>query len=100
MNRRLCALALLAFALPAAAADAPGWTPTEMLRVKRFGGVYPSPDGKRVAFTVREAVLEDLRSEFVTQIHLADADGGNPVQLTRGANNSEHPQWSPDGKSL
>src|SRR6516164_81997 len=77
-----------------------GWTPAAILQVKRVGGVYPSPDGKRVAYTVREAVMEDLRSEVVTQIHLADWDGGNAVQLTRDKQSSDSPQWSPDGKSI
>jgi Tol biopolymer transport system component len=71
-----------------------------MMKVKRIGGVYPSPDGKRVAYTVREAVMDQSRSEYITQIHLADADGGNPVQLTRGSGSSDHPQWSPDGKFI
>src|SRR5438067_11571488 len=99
--KRLCAFVVLfVVSLPAIAADAPGWTPNDMIQVKRFGGVYPSPDGKRVAYSIREAVMEDLRSEYVSQIHLVDADGGNPVQLTPGTNSSEHPQWSPDGKSI
>src|SRR5262249_5830116 len=54
----------------------------------------------RVAYTVREAVMDDLRSEVVTQIHLADFDGGNALQLTRDKQSSESPQWSPDGKSI
>jgi prolyl oligopeptidase len=77
-----------------------GWTPAAILQVKRIGGVYPSPDGKRVAYTVREAVMDDTRSEYVSQIHLVDADGGNHVQLTRGTHSSDNPQWSPDGKSI
>src|SRR5205814_2044493 len=99
---RLRALLLTLF-LPAfaIAAEPPRqWTPLQMMQVKRLGGSYPSPDGKRVAFTVREAVMDELRSEFVTQIHLVDADGGNPLQLTRGQHSSDNPQWSPDGKSI
>ena len=84
----------------AAAAPAPRWTPSSMMQVRRIAGVYPSPDGKRVAYTVREAVMEDNRSEYVTQIFLADADGGNPVQFTRSSSSSDHPQWSPDGKQI
>src|SRR5438874_9616432 len=100
MNRLYAVLAIALFALPAAAADAPGWTPNDMLRVKRFGSVVPSPDGRRVAYLVQEAVTDELRSEFVLQIYLVDSDGGNPVQLTRGTSSSDHPQWSPDGKNI
>jgi prolyl oligopeptidase len=97
---RYCALVLFLPIIAPAADEPNGWTPQQMLQVKRVGGVYPSPDGKRVAYTVREAVMEDLRSEVVTQIHLADWDGGNAVQLTRDKQSSDSPQWSPDGKSI
>src|SRR5262245_24383509 len=98
--RRL--LVLLTLLLPSfiPAAEPAGWTPAQMMQLKRIGGVFPSPDGKRVAYTVREAAMDELRSEFITQIHLVDADGGNPLQLTRGQNSSDNPQWSPDGKSI
>ena len=100
MNR----FALLALLLvsPAAFAAEPvaGWTPSAMMKVKRIGSVMPSPDGKRVAYTVREAVTEELRSEYVAQIHLADADGSHPLQLTRGTHTADNPQWSPDGQSI
>ncbi len=101
MNR-FALLGVLLFSAPVIAAEPADseWTPAMMMKVKRIGGVYPSPDGKRVAYTVREAVMDESRSEYVTQIHLADADGGNPVQLTRGSGSSDHPQWSPDGKFI
>src|SRR5437899_7407027 len=98
---RSCALILFLVPIIALGADEPkGWTPQHMMQVKRIGGVYPSPDGKRVAYTVREAVMDELRSEVVTQIYIADFDGGNPLQLTRDKQSSDSPQWSPDGKSI
>src|SRR5258708_38843360 len=100
MNRFFALLGIFVIALPATAADVPGWTPNDMIQIKRFGGVYPSPDGKRVAYTVREPAIEELRSEVVSQIYLVDSDGGNPIQLTRGTRSSEHPQWAPDGKTI
>src|SRR5262245_3912246 len=100
MRRLFAIIAIALFAFPAAAADAPGWTPNDMLRVKRFGSVVPSPDGRRVAYSVREAMTDELHSEFVSQIYLVDADGGNPMQLTRPPGSADHPQWSPDGKSI
>src|SRR5438128_2229665 len=71
------------------------WTPEAMMKVKQVGNVQVSPDGKRVVFTVREAVTEGEQSEHLTQIHLANSDGSEPVQLTHGTKSSDTPQWSP-----
>jgi dipeptidyl aminopeptidase/acylaminoacyl peptidase/L-aminopeptidase/D-esterase-like protein len=75
-----------------------GWSPEAMLGVKQVGGVQVSPDGKRVAFVVRRAVVGDGISEFVSQVHVADVDGSFP--LTRGEKSCEGPQWSPDGEQI
>ncbi|MFO0871394.1 MAG: prolyl oligopeptidase family serine peptidase [Pirellulales bacterium] len=77
-----------------------GWTPTRTLDIQRVGAVQVSPDGRRVAYTVRRAVLEDARSEFVTQIHLSNSDGSATRQLTQGDRSCDDPQWSPDGRWL
>ena len=83
----------------AADSDAPlQWTPSLMLEVKRIGSVQVSPDGTRAAFTVRQAVLAEDRSEFVTHIHLAAVQGGQSRQLTQGEKSCDDPQWSPDGE--
>jgi dipeptidyl aminopeptidase/acylaminoacyl peptidase len=74
------------------------WTPELMLQVQRVGSVQVSPDGERVAFTARYAVVDDSTSEFRTHIHLADAGGTHARQLTRGDKSCDDPQWSPDGK--
>jgi dipeptidyl aminopeptidase/acylaminoacyl peptidase len=95
----LLAAVLLAGAARAEPAEKPrAWTPALMMRVKRIGPVRVSPDGKQVAFTVRRAVLEGDKSEYLTHIHLADADGGRRVQLTRGEKSCDEPRWSPDGR--
>lgn len=74
------------------------WTPALMMQVQRIGSVQVSPDGRQVAFTVRQAVMEGEKSEFRTHIHLANADGSNPKQFTQGEKSCDDPQWSPDGK--
>ena len=74
------------------------WTPSLMMQVKRIGSVQVSPDGKRVAFTVRQAVMEGDLSEYRTHIHLANIDGSDPWQFTRGEKSCDDPQWSPDGE--
>ncbi|MFC1539508.1 S9 family peptidase, partial [Candidatus Latescibacterota bacterium] len=77
-----------------------GWTPEEMMKVKDVGNVQVSPDGSRVVFTVTEAVMTADRSEYLTHIHMANADGSNVRQLTYGDNSCTSPQWSPDGHWL
>jgi dipeptidyl aminopeptidase/acylaminoacyl peptidase len=80
------------------------WTPEQMMKVRRVGSVQVAPDGRRVAFTIREALMEDERSEYLTHIYLVDADGTDQIQLTYGAPfgngeaSSDNPQWSPDGE--
>lgn len=74
------------------------WSPEQCLRMKNITGVVPSPDGSKVLFTVREAVMTDDRSEYVNQVFLCNANGSNIIQLTRGDKNNSNPKWSPDGK--
>jgi dipeptidyl aminopeptidase/acylaminoacyl peptidase len=85
---------------PAAQAPAPAWTPEMALTVKRILAVVPSPDGAQVAFVAAEAVMDGERSEWVSQIHLAAADGTGSRQLTRGEKSSSDPHWSPDGRTI
>ena len=92
---------LCAVLLPAAWAQAPvAWTPEFSFQFKGVGAVIPSPDGSRVAWTQTESVIEPERSETVTQIFLASADGSHRVQLTRGDKSSSAPSFSADGRYL
>ena len=84
----------LALVAPAAAQ----WTPDEQMKVKPVAGVQVSPDGKRVVYTVNEPVMTAEKSEYVTQIWMANADGSGSFQFTVGEKSSTNPQWSPDGK--
>lgn len=74
------------------------WSPEQCLKMKNVTAVRVSPDGSKVAYTVREAVMTDDRSEYVNQIFLSNSDGSNTIQLTQGDKNSSNPRWSPDGK--
>jgi dipeptidyl aminopeptidase/acylaminoacyl peptidase len=76
------------------------WTPELALKVKTIGTVRVSPDGRRVAYGVTSAVMTPERSELVTQIHVANADGTDALQLTFADKSSTNPRWSPDGKWL
>jgi dipeptidyl aminopeptidase/acylaminoacyl peptidase len=92
-------VALLAQGVHAGDVEPPrSWTPSLMMQVKRVGSVQVSPDGKRVAFTVRQAVMDGDQSEYRTHLHLANVDGSQGRQLTQGDKSCDDPQWSPDGE--
>ncbi len=76
------------------------WTPEEMMKVKTVGAVQVSPDGKRVIFTVTEPLMTEDKSEYLTQIWMANADGSASFQFTFGEKSSTNPQWSPCGKCI
>jgi dipeptidyl aminopeptidase/acylaminoacyl peptidase len=92
-------IAFFLFASPVPAqTDAPAaWTPELQMRVKTLGAPSVSPDGKRVLYTVVDAVSAPDKSEFVTQIWLATTDGKENYQITFGDKSSTNPKWSPDG---
>ncbi len=89
---------LLACLLAVAAMGAETWTPEVALKVRAVASVVPSPDGKLVVYTENWAVMDGEKSEFLTHIFLARADGSSRFQLTRGEKSSTAPQWSPDGR--
>jgi len=74
------------------------WTPEQTMKMKNITSVVPSPDGSKVLYAVREAVMTDDRSEYVNQVWLCGSDGSNTIQLTKGEKNSGNPQWSNNGK--
>jgi dipeptidyl aminopeptidase/acylaminoacyl peptidase len=80
------------------AASAQTWTPEMQLKVKAVGQPRVSPDGSRVLYTVNEAVMAPDKSEFVTQIWVANVATKQSMQLTFGEKSSTNPKWSPDGK--
>lgn len=76
------------------------WTPEVMIKFKRVGGTAISPDGKWVAYTVSTPLTEGEKSEFLTHIWVASADGTVNYQFTFGEKSCTNPQFSPDGKYL
>ncbi len=70
----------------------------QILSLKRAGSPEVSPDGKLVAYTVRETNWDD--NAYETEIWLADARSGATNQLTNGKKSSTSPAWSPDGSRL
>ncbi|HEV3252309.1 MAG TPA: S9 family peptidase [Puia sp.] len=76
------------------------WSPEECLKIKNISSVRISPDGKKVLYAVREAVMAGERSEYVNQVFLCNTDGSNTIQLTKGDKNNSNPKWSPDGNRV
>ena len=76
------------------------WTPEMQVKIKAIGSPRVSPDGKRLVYTVNEAVMTADKSEFVTQIWLASTDGKENYQVTFGDKSSANPKWAPDGGSI
>ena len=74
-----------------------GWEPEMQLKMRIVTTPRVSPDGKRMVYTVSEAVTTTERSEFVTQVWLANIATKQNIQLTFGDKSSGNPKWSPDG---
>ncbi len=70
----------------------------ESLSLKTIGGARISPDGRFIAYRVRETDWKE--NAYVRQIWLANIATGASFQLTRGKKSSDAPEWSPDGRWL
>ena len=70
-------------------------TVDQILSLKRAGSPAISPDGRWVAYTVRETNWDD--NAYETEIWLADAATAATRQLTNAKKSSQSPAWSPDG---
>jgi dipeptidyl aminopeptidase/acylaminoacyl peptidase len=70
----------------------------DLISLKRPGGAAMSPDGRWVAYSVRQTNWDDDR--YDSQIWLADARTGTAHQLTSGAKSSTAPAWSPDSRTI
>ncbi|HMT08089.1 MAG TPA: S9 family peptidase [Pyrinomonadaceae bacterium] len=89
---------LLMVSISVFAQSANVWTPEMQLKTKTIGATSISPDGSMVLYTVSYEVMTADRSEYVSQIWLASADGKTNRQLTFADKSSANPAWSPDGK--
>ncbi|MBN1583737.1 MAG: S9 family peptidase [Anaerolineae bacterium] len=76
------------------------WTPEKQIHYPLISEVALSPDGTQVVCAVREPLLSEERSEFITHLYLVSTDGGMPIQLTYGEHSNRCPKWSPDGQCI
>src|SRR3954465_14981341 len=80
--------------------EVPRVAPTvdQILSLKRAASPEISPDGRSVAYTVRETNWDD--NAYETEIWLADVATGTNRQLTNANKSSQSPAWAPDGSKL
>ncbi len=80
-------------------ADGSGsWTPELSMKVQEVSSVVPSPNGEWVVYEQTRAVMEEEKSEMLTHLFLARADGSRRFQLTQGDKSCNAPSFSPDGQ--
>jgi len=77
-------------------------TPEDVLSIRDIRGLQLSPDGKKVAFEVREPTNPKLpQTPRATNIWIVPTDGSAaPHVLISHLTNATSPRWSPDGRWL
>ena len=70
----------------------------DLLNIPRVGDPQLSPDGRDILFTRSESDWKIGRR--LTHIWRVRTSGGDPVQLTNGAESENSPRWSPDGRTI
>jgi dipeptidyl aminopeptidase/acylaminoacyl peptidase len=90
-------LGLILTAAPLAAETHP-FSVRDMLAMDRISDPRVSPDGTRVAFSVRVTDLEANRGR--TDLWLAAVDGSWTRRLTSHEAADGQPRWAPDGRAL
>lgn len=106
----LVALAVASTTLSAADAASPkGFTADDLVRLARVSDPQVSPDGRRVAYTLRETDLEADRGRtdlWVLELGAASRSGtaaktgAAPRRLTQHPASDSAPRWAPDGRGL
>src|SRR5688572_6233314 len=99
-SMRFVLLPLILFSFSLICYGQSGWSPELEMKVNAVGAVRVSPDARKVVYTVNSSVMTAEKSEFVSQIWVANTDGSEQVQLTYAEKSSENPQWSPDSKMI
>ena len=56
-----------------------------------------SPDGTQIAVS---SWRDHVANSLINEIYVLNADGTNPVQLTKDGRKDANPSWSPDGKQI
>ena len=81
-------------------AQSQNWTPETSIQIKQISDLNISDKSNKISFVVREALIEGEKSEYLSQIWVANTDGSDLVQFTYDKKSNTHPRFSPDGKYL
>jgi dipeptidyl aminopeptidase/acylaminoacyl peptidase len=84
--------------------------PHDVAQFRRLSSIRISPDGKRVAYVVREPRFDpeakpsdrDTKGGWTVeqQLYVIDRKGGAAAQLTFGEASASSPRWSPDSREI
>ncbi len=94
---------LPALPMTTSAADAPAkrpFTPKDLVMLDRVSDPQVSPDGKSVAFSLRETDFAANKGVSSIWRLALQEKGAQPQRLSAKGGNSDTPRWSPDGKTL
>ena len=91
---------LVATTAVAAPAQMGAFTVDDLVRIKRVSDPQVSPDGRYVAFVMRETDMEANRGR--TDVWLLDLTQKNatPLRLTQNDANDLSPRWAPDSRTI
>ena len=85
---------------PQAPAAGTAFTASDLVQLRRVSDPQVSPDGKLVAFVLRETDMDANRGR--TDVWLVPTGGDAPMarRLTQNPASDSSPRWSPDGRHL
>jgi dipeptidyl aminopeptidase/acylaminoacyl peptidase len=72
--------------------------PQDLTRVRFVSDPQIAPDGRTVAVVV--TTLSEEKDEYLSNIWIVSAAGGEPRRFTTGPRRDTAPRWSPDGSRL
>jgi dipeptidyl aminopeptidase/acylaminoacyl peptidase len=99
-------IALLAITLIAgtpcndALADDQPFSAEDLVRLVRASDPQLSPDGRKLAFTLRQTDMEANKGRTDLWVLDLDTTGARPRQLTQHEANDSSPRWSADGRRI
>ncbi|MEC7851568.1 MAG: S9 family peptidase [Bacteroidota bacterium] len=70
------------------------------MKIKSISQTDISNDGKYAAYVVREAIMEEKKSEYLNQIWVTNLVTKENYQYTYNLKSSMSPKFSPDGKKI
>jgi len=72
--------------------------PQDLTRIRFVSDPQIAPDGRTVAIVV--TTLSEEKDEYLSNIWIVSAAGGEPRRFTTGPRRDTAPRWSPDGSRL